>query len=171
MIESRNWSVLCIYTTQCQVKTMKSKCYNIQVSYSSCGKFIGNIWWLANLFVLNFAFGWKIILQIEKWAKCHLLLKCGLKIVHMTFGSYVHSLLQIFDFSKLLWAIYEFPFFTCFNFDFSFLLTHMSFWMVFMLALRFLEFYLSNDPNSKLKLWKLAKFWAVWNLVVRTVRG
>ena len=68
-----------IYTTQCQVKTMKSKCYNIQVSYSSCEKFIGNIWWLANLFVLNLAFEWKIILQIEKWAKCHLLLKCGLK--------------------------------------------------------------------------------------------
>ena len=79
MIESRNWSFLCIYTTQCQVKIMKSKCYNIQVSYSSCEKFIKNIWWLANLFVLNLAFEWKIILQIEKWAKCHLLLKCGLK--------------------------------------------------------------------------------------------
>ena len=33
------------------------------------------------------------------------------KLVHMTFGSYVHSLLQIFYFSKLLWAIYEFPWF------------------------------------------------------------
>ena len=29
--------------------------------------------------MLNLVFGWKIILQIEKWAKCHLLLKCGLK--------------------------------------------------------------------------------------------
>ena len=79
MIESRNWNFLCIYTTQCQIKPMKSKCYNIQVSFSSCEKFIGNICWLANLFVLNFAFGWTIFLQIEKWVKCHLLLKCGLK--------------------------------------------------------------------------------------------
>ena len=53
--------------------------------------------------------------------------------------------------------------FTWFIFDFSFLLTHMSLWMVFMLVLWFLEFYLSNGPNSKLKLWKLEKFWAVWN--------
>ena len=79
MIESRNWNFLCIYTTQCQIKPMKSKCYNIQVSFSSCEKFIGNICWLANLFVLNLAFGWTIFLQIEKWVKCHLLLKCGLK--------------------------------------------------------------------------------------------
>jgi len=49
--------------------------------------------------------------------------------------------------------------FTWFIFDFSFLLTHMSLWMVFILVLRFLEFYMSNNPNSKLKLWKLANFW------------
>ena len=29
--------------------------------------------------MLNLAFGWKIFLKIEKWAKCHLLLKCDLK--------------------------------------------------------------------------------------------
>ena len=59
---------------------MKSKVLStIQVQLSCCGWFIGNIWWLANLFVLNLAFGWKIFLQIEKWAKCHLLLKCDLK--------------------------------------------------------------------------------------------
>ena len=46
----------------------------------------------------------------------------------------------------------------------------MSLWKVFMQDLRFLDFYMSNDTNSKLKLWKLAKFWAVWILVVRTVR-
>ena len=45
--------------------------------------------------------------------------------------------------------------FTRIIFEFSFLLTHMSLWMVFMLVLRFLEFYMSNDPNSKLKLWNL----------------
>lgn len=38
-------------------------------------------------------------------------------------------------------------------------------------SLRFLEFYLSNDPKLKLELWKLAKFRAVRNLVARTVRG
>ena len=61
------------------------------------------------------------------------------------------------------WGIYalfmSFLVFTWFIFDFSFLLTHMSLWMVFILVLRFLEFYMSNNPNSKLKLWKLANFW------------
>jgi len=45
------------------------------------------------------------------------------KLVHMTFGSYVHSLLQIFYFSKLLWAIYEFPWFYLIYFWFL-VLTH-----------------------------------------------
>ena len=45
------------------------------------------------------------------------------KLVHMTFGSYVHSLLQIFDFPKLLWAIYEFPWFYLIYFWFL-VLTH-----------------------------------------------
>ena len=42
--------------------------------------------------------------------------------------------------------------FTSFIFDFSFLHTHMSLWMMFMLVLRFLKFYLSNDPKLKLEL-------------------
>ena len=45
------------------------------------------------------------------------------KLVHMTFGSYVHSLLQIFYFPKLLWAIYEFPWFYLIYFWFL-VLTH-----------------------------------------------
>ena len=47
----------------------------------------------------------------------------------------------------------------------------MSLLKVFMQDLRFLDFYRSNDPKLKLELRKLAKFWAVWNLVLRTVRG
>ena len=70
----------------------------------------------------------------------------------MTFGSYVHSLLEIFVFQSFYGIFMSFLDFTCFNFDFSFLLTRMSLWMVFMLVLIFLEFYMSNDPNSKLKL-------------------
>ena len=45
------------------------------------------------------------------------------KLVHMTFGSYVHSLLQIFYFPKLLWGIYEFPWFYLIYFWFL-ILTH-----------------------------------------------
>ena len=41
---------------------------------------------------------------------------------------------------------------TRFIFEFLLKLAHMSLWMVFMLVLIFLEFYMSNDPNSKLKL-------------------
>jgi hypothetical protein len=36
VIESSNWSLV-LFSSQCQVKTMKSKFYNIQVSYSNCG--------------------------------------------------------------------------------------------------------------------------------------
>ena len=79
MIESRNWSFLHIYNPMPWQAYEVQSAFNIQVQLSCCGWFIGNIWWLANLFVLNLAFGWKIFLQIEKWAKCHLLLKCDLK--------------------------------------------------------------------------------------------
>ena len=41
---------------------------------------------------------------------------------------------------------------TRFIFEFLLKLAHMSLWMVFMLVLIFLEFYMSNDLNSKLKL-------------------
>ena len=42
--------------------------------------------------------------------------------------------------------------FTRFIFDFLLILTHMSLWKVFMLVFIFIEFYMSNDPNSKLDL-------------------
>ena len=171
VIESSNWSLV-LFSSQCQVKTMKSKYYNIQVSFSSCEKFIGNICWLANLFVLNLAFGWTIFLQIEKWVKCHLLLKCGLKTSTYDIWFLCALFASNFLFFQSFYGLFmSFLDFTWFIFDFSFLLTHMSLWMVFMLVLWFLEFYLSNGPNSKLKLWRLEKFWAVWILVVRTVCG
>ena len=47
--------------------------------------------------------------------------------------------------------------FTRIIFDFSFFLTHMSLWMVFMLVLIFLEFYMSIDPNSKVEIVKMGK--------------
>ena len=150
---------------------MKSKVLStIQVQLSCCGWFIGNIWWLANLFVLNLAFGWKIFLQIEKWAKCHLLLKCGLKTSTYDIWFLCALFASNFWFFKAFMGYLWVSLILLDFFYFSFLLTHMSLWMVSMLVLRFLEFYLSNDPNSKLKLWKLAKFWAVWNLVARTDR-
>jgi len=36
VIESSNWSLV-LFSSQCLVKTMKFKCYNIQVSCSNCG--------------------------------------------------------------------------------------------------------------------------------------
>ena len=42
--------------------------------------------------------------------------------------------------------------FTRFIFDFLLKLALMSLWKVFMQVLRFLDFYMSNDTNSKLKL-------------------
>ena len=61
--------------------------------------------------------------------------------------------------------------FTRFIFDFLLKLALMSFCKVFMQVLTFLDFYMSNDPNLKLKWWKLAKFVSVRILVTRTVRG
>ena len=61
--------------------------------------------------------------------------------------------------------------FTRFIFEFLLKLAHMSHLKVFMQDLRFLDFYMSNDPKLKLELRKLAKFWAIVNLVLRTVRG
>ena len=37
----------------------------------------------------------------------------------------------------------------------------MSLLKVFMQYLRFLDFYMSNDPKSELELRKLAQFWTV----------
>ena len=61
--------------------------------------------------------------------------------------------------------------FTTFNFDSLLKLALMSLWKVFMQDLRFLDFYMSNDPKLELELRKLAKFSTVRNLVTRTVRG
>ena len=46
-------------------------------------------------------------------------------------------------------------------FEFLLKLAHMSLLKVFMQDLRFLNFYMSNDPKLKLELRKLAKSWAV----------
>ena len=61
--------------------------------------------------------------------------------------------------------------FTRFIFEFLLKLAHMSHLKVFMQDLRFLDFYMSNDPKLELELRKLANFKAVRNLVTRTVRG
>jgi len=42
--------------------------------------------------------------------------------------------------------------FTRFIFDFLLIHAHLSLWKVFMLVLRFLDFYMSNDPKLKLEL-------------------
>ena len=49
---------------------------------------------------------------------------------------------------------------TRFIFEFLLKLAHMSLLKVFMQYLRFLDFYMSNDPKSELELRKLANFWA-----------
>ena len=48
---------------------------------------------------------------------------------------------------------------TRFIFEFLLKLAHMSLLKVFMQDLRFLDFYMSNDPKLRLELRKLAKFW------------
>ena len=60
---------------------------------------------------------------------------------------------------------------TRFIFEFLFKLAHMSLLKVFMQYLRFLDFYMSNDPKLELDLRKLAEFRLVRFLVARTVRG
>ena len=152
---------------------MKSKVLStIQVQLSCCGWLIGNIWWLANLFVLNLAFGWKIFLQIEKWAKCHLLLKCDLKTSSYDiwfFCAPLGSKFWIFEaFMRYLWVFHDS---TRFIFEFLLKLAHISRLKVFMQYLRFLDFYMSNDPKLELELRKLAEFRLVRFLVARTVRG
>ena len=73
------------------------------------------------------------------------------------------------------WGIFE-PFMsfydpTRFIFEFLLKLAHMSLLKVFMQYLRFLDFYMTNDPKLELELRNLENFWAGWNLVLRTVRG
>ena len=50
--------------------------------------------------------------------------------------------------------------FTRFIFEFLLKLAHMSLLKVFLQDLRFLDFYMSNDPKLELELRKLANFWA-----------
>ena len=61
--------------------------------------------------------------------------------------------------------------FTRVIFEFLVKLAHMSLLKVFMQDLRFLDFYMSNDPKLELELRKLAEFRLVRFLVERTVRG
>ena len=80
MIESRNWSFLCIYIPP----NAKSKQWSPSTTTYKCLILVVKIYWKYLMackffFVLNLAFGWTIFLQIEKWVKCHLLLKFGLK--------------------------------------------------------------------------------------------
>jgi len=89
----------------------------------------------------------------------------------MTFGSFVHSLLQISEFSKHLWGIYEFPWFYS-NYFWILILTH-SYESLDGVHASFEIFGILYEQWSqfKVKIVKFEKFWAVWNLVVRTVRG
>ena len=50
---------------------------------------------------------------------------------------------------------------TRFIFEFLLKLAHMSLLKVFMQDLKFLDFYMSNDPKLKLELRKLTKLWTV----------
>ena len=117
-------------------------------------------------------FGWKIILHIGKWVKCHWLLKNDLKTSTYDIWFLCILFVSFFWFLKQFWAIYEFSWF--YSFYFWILIVTCSYESLEGFHARFeffLDFYMSNDTNSKLKLWKLAKFWADWILVVRTVRG
>jgi len=60
---------------------------------------------------------------------------------------------------------------TRFIFEFLLKLAHISCLKVFMQDLRFLDFYLSNDPKLELELRKLAEFRPVSFLVARKIRG
>ena len=97
--------------------------FNIQVQLSCCGWFIGNIWWLANLFKLNLVFGWKSFCKLRNELLVIDFSNMTWKLILMAFGSYIHSLLQISEFSKHLWGIYEFPWFYS-NYFWFLILTH-----------------------------------------------
>src|SRR6185312_10400795 len=60
---------------------------------------------------------------------------------------------------------------TRFIFEFLLKLAHISRLKVFMQYLRFLDFYMSNDPKLELELRKLAEFRLVRFLGPRTVRA
>jgi len=170
VIESNNWSLV-LFSSQCQVKTMKSKYYNIQVSYSSCdvlleifdGLQIYLSWilfWMKN----HFAY-WKMSylsftsqMWLENLYLWHLVLICTLcfkflnfQSIYGIFMSFHDSTRFIFEFllKLLIWVSW---WFSCNIWDF---------WI----------FYMSNDPKLELDLRKLAEFRLVRFLVARTVRG
>ena len=70
----------------------------------------------------------------------------------MACGFSMHPLFLFSEFLGFFEPFMSFLNFTRFIFDFLLILTHMSLWKVFMLVLIFIEFYMSNDPNSKLDL-------------------
>jgi len=68
----------------------------------------------------------------------HVVLLCILCFNFLNFGGIFEPFMSFLDFVRFI-------------FDFLLLLAHMSLWKVFMLVLRFLNFYMSNDPNLKLE--------------------
>ena len=117
--------------------------------------FIGNIWWLANLFELNLVFGWKSFCKLRNELLVIDFSNVTWKLILMAFVLICTLCFKFLNFQSMYGVFMSFLDFTRIIFEFLFLLTHMSLWMVFMLVLRFLEFYMSNDRNSKLKLWNL----------------
>ena len=89
----------------------------------------------------------------------------------MAFGSYMHSLFQNSKFPSIYGVFMSFHDSTRFIFEFLSKIAHMSLLKVFMQYLRFLDFYMSNDPKLELELRKLAEFRLVRFLEARTVRG
>ena len=61
-------------------------------------------------------FGWKIILHIGKWVKCHWLLKNDLKTSTYDIWFLCILFVSFFCFFKQFWAIYEFSWFYSFYF-------------------------------------------------------
>ena len=73
--------------------------------------FIGNIWWLANLFELNLVLDEKSFCILENELHVFDFSNVIWKLVHMTFGSWVYSLFHYSEFLRYLWGIYEFSWF------------------------------------------------------------
>ena len=70
----------------------------------------------------------------------------------MACGFSMHPLFLFSEFLGFFEPFMSFLDFIRFIFDFLLLLAHMSLWKVFMLVLRFLDFYMSNDPKLRLEL-------------------
>ena len=72
--------------------------------------------------------------------------------MHIACGSSMHHLVHFSEFLGIFEPFMSFLDFTRFIFDFLLIHAHLSLWKVFMLVLRFLDFYMSNDPKLKLEL-------------------